>query len=65
MENTKGLAISKSKQTIYFSMVFIALGVVFINTSSVTSIGIVFIAIGGLFFISGMAANKKVRHSNE
>ena len=37
------------KQSIYLSMVLIAMGVVIINTDSIPSAGVVFIALGGFF----------------
>ena len=49
------------KKTIFAAIIFIALGVVF-NTSladTAGSLGTVLIAIGGLFFISGMAKKRK------
>lgn len=49
------------RRQIFFSMLMIALGVVFTTTLNKNSgtVGIVFIAIGGLFFIIGMYNKKK------
>ena len=46
------------KRTIFISIILVSLGVVLINTSSVPSIGVVFIALGGFFLIVGMARKK-------
>lgn len=49
------------KRTLFIGIVVIALGVVISTTlsESVGSLGTVFIAIGGLLFISGMSRMKK------
>jgi len=48
------------KKFIFFSIILISLGVTFTNTfDDVPSLGIVFIALGGLFFIIGMSKKKK------
>ncbi|PLX13460.1 MAG: hypothetical protein C0598_03520 [Marinilabiliales bacterium] len=48
------------KKFIFFSIILISLGVTFTNTiDDVPSLGVVFIAIGGLFFIIGMSKKKK------
>ena len=58
------------RRAIFFSIILVSLGVVLINTSSVPSIGVVFIALGGLFLIIGMASlknrdeNKVEKNSN-
>ncbi len=46
------------RRPIFLSIILVTLGVVLLNTSSVPSIGVVFIALGGLFFILGMAKKK-------
>ena len=47
------------KRFIFLCIILVSLGVVIINTSSSHSFGIVFIALGGLFLIGGMAKKKK------
>lgn len=49
------------RRTLYIGMIMIALGIVFTTTLSekVGSVGIVFIAIGGLLFIVGMTRKKR------
>ena len=48
------------KKFIFFAIIFISLGVTFTTTiDDVPSLGIVFIALGGLFFIIGMSKKKK------
>jgi drug/metabolite transporter superfamily protein YnfA len=49
------------QKRIYGALIMIALGIVFSNTMTDTShsLGNVFIAIGGLFFISGMHLKRK------
>ena len=49
------------KKMIYAAMIFTALGIVFTTTLSETSgsLGIVLIAVGGLFMIIGLSAKKK------
>jgi hypothetical protein len=49
------------QQFIYIGFVIIALGVTFstILDESYSSLGIVLIAVGGLFFIAGMARKRK------
>ncbi|MCB0260675.1 MAG: hypothetical protein KDH97_11795 [Calditrichaeota bacterium] len=47
------------RRSIFLSIILIALGVVLINAFSVPPIGVVFIAVGGFFFIVGMAGLKK------
>jgi Sec-independent protein secretion pathway component TatC len=49
------------KRFIFIGIMIIALGVTFSTTlkESVGSIGIVFIAVGGLFFIIGMSKKRK------
>lgn len=53
--------LKKSERILLFGIIIIALGVVFSTTLSdkVGVLGTVFIAIGGLFFISGMSRKKK------
>ena len=46
------------RRKIYFAIIIIALGIVMTNTLG-TSLGTVLIAIGGLFFISGMNDKRK------
>ena len=50
------------KRKIYMGMIMITLGIVFNTTmkENMASIGTIFIAIGGLFFISGMAEKRKI-----
>jgi hypothetical protein len=49
------------RRTLYIGMIVIALGIVLTTTLSekVGSLGIVFIAVGGLFFIIGMLGKKR------
>ena len=49
------------QQFIYIGIVIIALGVTFSTTmdGSFKPLGVVLIAVGGLFFISGMAQKRK------
>lgn len=51
----------KSRKLFFVSMIVIALGVTFSTTlaDTVGSLGIVLIAVGGLFFIMAMAERKK------
>lgn len=51
----------KYKRYIFMSIILIALGVVFSTTlkDSVSSMGTIFIALGGLFFIMGMRMKRK------
>ena len=58
MEKT---VVPKYKRTIFLSIILIALGVTFSTTlkDDVASIGTVFIALGGLFLIAGMAGKQK------
>ena len=51
----------KYKRYIFMSIILIALGVVFSTTlkESVSSMGTIFIALGGLFFIIGMRMKRK------
>lgn len=46
------------KRLIFLSIILICLGVVLINTISIPSVGVVFIAVAGFFFIVGMARKK-------
>ena len=46
------------RRPIYLGIIIIALGIV-INTTLKTSLGTVLIAVGGLFFITGMSRKKK------
>lgn len=48
-----------SKRAIFLSTLLICLGVILASAQLQSSIGIVLIAIGGLFFIIGMAYKKK------
>ena len=55
----------KSKALIFISMVNIALGVVFTTLLKQNgSLGIVFIAVGGLLFILGMAKRKREENNH-
>ena len=47
------------KRAIFLSIILVSLGVVLTNISSVPSIGVVFIALGGFFLIVGMARKQK------
>jgi len=47
------------KRLFFISIILIALGVAFSNTLGVGSLGTVFIAVGGLFFIAAMARKRK------
>ena len=51
----------KYKRYIFMSIILIALAVVFSTTlkESVSSLGTIFIALGGLFFIIGMRMKRK------
>lgn len=46
------------RRRIYFSILIVALGII-LSTTPDNSIGVVFIAIGGLFLISGMNEKRK------
>ena len=52
---------SSYKRILFIGIILIALGVTFSTTmkEDVGSIGTVFIAVGGLFFIAGMARKRK------
>ncbi len=52
------------KRTIFFAITLIALGVV-LTTALDTAVGIVLIAVGGLFFIIGMNAKSKAAKNSE
>jgi len=55
------------RRAIFLSIILISLGVVF-NTvikANTSAIGTVFIAVGGLFFIIGMANKKKEDHKEK
>ena len=56
----------KYKQYIFIGIIIISLGVTFsaILKDNVGSLGTVFIAIGGLFFIIGMSMKKKEEGKN-
>ena len=56
----------KYKRYIYMGIVIIALGISFTTTlkESVGALGIVFIAVGGLFFIIGMSQKRKGQEKN-
>ncbi len=49
----------ESKKRIYLGIILISLGVVMNTTLSIGSIGTVMIALGGLFFIAGMAKKRE------
>jgi Sec-independent protein secretion pathway component TatC len=53
--------LEKYKRFIFIGILIIALGVTFSTTlkETVGSLGIVFIAVGGLFFIIGMSKKRK------
>jgi hypothetical protein len=51
--------LSPSKKRMYFSIIIISLGVVLNATLDSSSIGIVLIAIGGLFLISASIKKKE------
>ncbi|MDC1226461.1 hypothetical protein N8013_02305 [Algibacter sp.] len=53
--------LEKYKRFIFIGILIIALGVTFSTTlkETVGSLGIVFIALGGLFFIIGMSKKRK------
>jgi drug/metabolite transporter superfamily protein YnfA len=57
--------LAKYKRTIFLGIILIALGVTFNTTLEIGSIGTVFIALGGLFFIAGMARKRKEEESLE
>ena len=52
-------SLEKYQRTIYLAIILIALGVTFSTTMPVKSLGTVFIAVGGLFFIIGMSQKRK------
>ena len=56
-----GTKLEKYKRNIFMGIIIIALGITFATTmkDSVGAFGIVFIAIGGLFFIIGMSQKRK------
>ncbi len=56
MEKLKGY-----RRSLFLGIVLIALGITFTTTlkDSVGSIGIVFVAVGGFFFIVGMSKKRK------
>ncbi len=58
MENTSQ---PKYKRIFFLGIILIALGVTFSTTmrEDIGSLGVVFIALGGLFFISAMARKRK------
>jgi len=58
--------LEKYKQYIFIGIIIISLGVTFstILKDNVGSLGTVFIAIGGLFFIIGMSMKKKEEGKN-
>jgi hypothetical protein len=53
--------LSESKKYIFFGLIVISLGVIYNTTLTDTmgSIGMVFMALGGLFFIVGMRKRKQ------
>jgi len=53
------------RRALYLGMILIAFGIVMTITSNVHSVGSVFVAVGGLFFIIGMARRKKVQAQHE
>ena len=57
--------LEKYRRYIFAGIIFIALGVTFSTTmkDSAGSLGTVFIAIGGLFFIIGMSMKKKAEEN--
>lgn len=56
---------NRGRRLIFTAIVIIALGVVFSTAlKSTGSLGIVFIAIGGLLFILGMARRKEEQDGN-
>lgn len=50
---------AKYKRLFFLSIILIALGVSFNTTLEIGSLGTVFIAVGGLFFIASMARKRK------
>lgn len=52
---------SDYRRALFLSMIFISLGCVLLNTIALKAIGIVFIAVGGFFFIVGMVRRKNGR----
>ena len=61
------IGLEKYKRCIFMGIVIIALGIYFTTTikDSVGSLGTVFTAIGGLFFIIGMSLKRKNEEKNE
>lgn len=53
--------LESSRKVIFLGMIIIALGITFSTTlkETVGSLGTVFIAVGGLFFIIGMSKKRK------
>jgi len=49
----------KYKRLLFMSIILIALGVSFNTTLEIGSLGTVFIALGGFFFIASMARKRK------
>jgi hypothetical protein len=56
---------SESKKRIYLGIILISLGIVMNTTLSIGGIGTVMIAVGGLFFIAGMARKKRKNQANK
>lgn len=58
--------LEKYKQYLFLGITIIALGVTFSTVFKEVerSLGIIFIAVGGLFFIIGMNMKKKIENNN-
>lgn len=54
------------KRQIFLGIVIVSLGIVFTNLlkDEVSSLGVVFVAIGGFFLIVGMSRKRKEDHQN-
>jgi len=53
------------RRAVFAAIIMVSIGVVIMNTASVPSAGIVLIAVGGLFLISGMARKKREEESRD
>ena len=53
------------RRAVFAAIIMVSIGVVIMNTASVPSAGIVLIAVGGLFLISGLARKKREEESRD
>lgn len=56
----KTFPMERYRKLIFLSIILIALGITFSTTLDQGSLGTVLIAVGGLFFIMGMAEKRKM-----